>query len=165
MPQKSLDGFDAGGGDISNVTNINGFPYTGSQSGGVQSIVWFHLLPQPASSGSPSNATEGGTSYAAKARFLFNFARLNLSGTTLSGKLYANGRTPSTSSDIRLYNVTDGVELGVINYTETVDTTKEVVLASLPTSGTKIVEVQMRRPTGPGNFVIVSASCDFILTT
>jgi hypothetical protein len=165
MPQKSDDGFDCGGGDIENVTNINGLPYTGSQSGGVQTVVWFHLLPQPASSGSPSDASEGGVSFASKARFLFNFDRLNLSGTTLSGKIYARGRTPSGNSDIRLFNVTDAVQLGIINFTETVDTTKSADLASLPASGTKLVEVQMRRTSGAGNFIIVSSSCDFILTS
>jgi hypothetical protein len=165
MPQKSTDGYDCGGGDISNVVNINGLPYTGAQSGGVQTVVWFHLLPQPASSGSPSDASEGGASFASKARFLFNFDRLNLSGTTLSGKLYARGRTPSGNSDIRLYNVTDAVELGIINYTETVDTSKSTNLSSLPTSGLKLVEVQMRRTSGASNFIIVSSSCDFILTS
>ena len=137
-----------------------------SGAGTVLSIVWFHLLPQPASSGTPANAQEGSPSYAAKARFIFNFDRLNIPNTTLSGKIYARAYLGSAGSgDVRLYNVTDATELGVINYTETSATTKEATLSSIPTSGTKIIEVQVRKASGPGNTIVETASCDFLLSS
>jgi hypothetical protein len=129
----------------------------------IQNLVWFHLLPQPASSGGPASASETGGTYAAKARFLFNFSRLNIPNTVLSGKLYVRGMVSAGNGDIRLFNVTDAVELGVINYTEVSMTTKEVNLASLPVTGTKVVEVQMRKPAA-GTITVESASCDFVLS-
>jgi hypothetical protein len=130
----------------------------------VQNMVWFHLLPQPASSGTPANATESGASFAAKARFLFNFGRLNIPNTVLSGKLYARGLVSATNGDIRIYNVTDAVEMGLINFTELVMTTKEVALTPIPTSGTKVIEFQMRK-SGAGSITIESGSCDFVLAS
>lgn len=132
----------------------------------VQIFQWFHLLPQPASSGTPSNATSTSSSYSSKARFLFDFGRLNLSGTSLSGKMYVNGYVSGAglSGNIRLYNVTDGIEMGLITYTETAATIKTVALTSIPTSGIKIVEIQMRRITPGTTITVVSASADFVLT-
>lgn len=134
-------------------------------SGAVLSIVWFHLLPQPASNGTPANTTESGVSYVTKARFIFNFDRLNISNTTLSGKMYARGLVGSGNGDIRLFNVTDSVELGVINFTETIATTKSIDLTGLPTTGTKVLECQLRKPAGSGAVTIESASCDFLLSS
>lgn len=134
-------------------------------AGVVNSIVWFHLLPQPASSGTPSTASESGVSYVTKARFVFNFDRLNIADTILGGKLYARGMVPAGNGDIRLFNVTDSVEFAVINFTESSFTTKSADLSSLPASGIKVCEVQMRKVAGAGTLSIETASCDFVLTS
>jgi hypothetical protein len=134
--------------------------------GQVQLLQWFHLLPQPASSSTPASATESSPNYAAKARFLFNFARLDLSGTTRSGQLYVRGMVASQNGDVRVFNVTDNVEMAVINFTELVMTTKSVVILSgdIPTSGIKVCEIQMRK-VGAGVITVESSSCDFLLTS
>ena len=134
-------------------------------AGVTQSIVWFHLLPQPASSGTPSDASSTASAYESKARFLFNFDRLNVPGTTLSGKFYVRGRVNSGNGDVRLLNVTNGVELAVVNFTETSETTKEASLSGVPTSGIKLVEIQMRRNTLGTTITVVSASTDFVLNS
>lgn len=134
--------------------------------GQVQLLQWFHLLPQPASSSTPASATESSPAYAAKARFLFNFDRLNLSGTTRSGQLYVRGMVASNNGDVRIFNVTDGVEMAVISFTELVMTTKSVVILSgvIPISGIKVCEIQLRKA-GAGVITVESSSCDFLLTS
>jgi len=130
----------------------------------VQVLQWFHLLPQPGASGTPNNATQNGTTYEARARFLFNFDRLNRQGTTLSGNMYARAMVSANNGDIRLYNVTDGVQLAVINFTELTMTSKLQALASIPTTGLKVVEVQFRRNGVGGTLTCEAASADFVLT-
>lgn len=134
----------------------------------VQILQWFQLLPQPASSGTPVNADSTSAAYEAKARFLFNFARLNIQGTTLSGNMYVRARITgggSPNGDIRVYNVTDGQQLGVINFTEGAFTTKTQALANIPTTGVKVVEIQMRRNVVGSTLACEAASCDFVLTS
>lgn len=135
-----------------------------SGPGTVLSIVWFHLLPQPASSGTPAVADTSSASYISKARFIFNFDRLNIPNTTLSGKLYVRGMVSANNGDVRLYNVTDAVELAAINFTELTFTTKTVNLSGLPASGVKVVEVQMRRNVVGTTVTVETASCDFLLS-
>lgn len=136
-----------------------------SQGGSVLSLVWFHLIPQPGSSGTPNDATSTGASYEVRARFIFNFDRLNIPNTTLAGKMYARGMVNANEGDVRIFNVTDGQEMGVINFTETVLTTKEVALSNIPTSGTKVLEFQMRRNAGGTTVTVQTSSCDFILSS
>lgn len=136
-----------------------------SQGGSVLSIVWFPLIPQPGSSGTPSDASSTGAAYEVRAKFLFNFDRLNIPNTTLAGKMYARGMVNANDGDVRLFNATDGQELGVINFTELVLTNKEVVLTNIPASGTKLVEYQMRRNAGGTTITAEAASCDFILSS
>lgn len=135
-------------------------------AGAVLAMVWFHLLPQPASSGTPANAVETGAPYAVKARFLFDFTRLNIPNTVLSGKLYARGFVTFGNGDIQLFNVTDGVEMGVINYSELEATNKtSAPLTPIPTSGLKMIEVRLRKVAGAGPLTIETASADFVLSS
>ncbi len=136
-----------------------------SQGGSVLSIVWFPLIPQPGSSGTPNDATSTGAAYEVRARFIFNFDRLNIPNTTLSGKMYCRGMVNANDGDVRLYNATDGQEMGMINFTELALTNKEVTLSNVPTSGTKLIEFQMRRNAGGTTITAEASSCDFVLAS
>jgi hypothetical protein len=127
-------------------------------------VMWFPLLPQPSSAGTPASASTASASYEVKARFLFNFDRLNIPGMTKSGKLYVRGMVNAGNGNVKLVNVTDAADLGIINFTETVFTTKEVLLGAIPASGTKIIEIQMQRVTGGTTITVEASSADLVLT-
>lgn len=133
-------------------------------SGENQFVVHINLIPASATGAGPSAASETGAAYVVKQRTYVDFDLFDLSDTTIKGKLDCRGFVPNLSSngDIRVFNATDGVELGAINFTETTPTQKSVALSSIPTSGLKLIELQMRKNAGTGGgFDIGTAGLTF----
>ena len=99
-----------------------------------------------------------------KARTFVNFSDFNLSGIVIKGSCVLSGYMPAGNGDgdARIFNATDGASLGSVNFTETSPTTKTITLSSIPTSGIKQVEFQMRRNTGTGTgFTVDTAAVAF----
>jgi len=127
----------------------------------VQTINTINVLPQPATNGTVGNATTTSTAYEVKARFVLDFATLAQQGTTATGRMHCRAYINANNGDVRFYNVTDDVEMVVINFTETSATTKSGNMSTLPTTGVKIVECQARRNGVTGTLNIEAASADF----
>ena len=129
-----------------------------------QFFVHLNLIPTSATGSGPSSAVESGAAYVVKARSLLNFSNFNLTGIAIKGQSNIIGYMPAGNGDgdVRIFNATDGVSLGSVNYTEVSPTLKTLTLSSIPTSGIKQLELQMRRNTGTGTgFTVDTASLVF----
>ena len=130
------------------------------QPGQSQDVFYHHCIPSGASGTNTFlSVEESDTSFVVKWRSLINFARFNLPETSLQGTLYVRGFVDSGTGEIRLRNVTDATTFTTISYTELVNTTKQQGLSSLPSTGVKIVELQMRNTAG-GKFTVDTADFD-----
>ena len=109
----------------------------------------YAIFPLPKESGTVANATTSSDDYETKARFLLIRDKFTRTGCVFVGKLYVRGMVSAAgkNGDVRVHNVTNDVQLGVINFTETAFTLKSVDLSGLPASGNKEIEVQFRKNT------------------
>ena len=120
-------------------------------SGEVTDLMMHHLIPAGTSGTNTFLAVEeSSTSFVIKARVEVNFARFNRSGTTLKGTLYARLRVDNAASvgTIRLFNETDGVELGNITTSSTTNVELSIALSSLPSTGVKCITCEMKNDIG-----------------
>lgn len=109
----------------------------------------YQIFPIPKESGAVTEASSSSSSYETKARFLLVRDKFTRTGCTFVGKLYVRGMVSAAgkNGDVRIFNVTDATELGVINFTELTFTLKTVDMSSLPASGNKEIEIQFRKNT------------------
>lgn len=141
-----------------------GQDFTARPAGETQVLEARNLLPQTGVTTPPTSATVTASSFEVRARTSINFDRLNKEGCTTKGKLYVQAYADaSATGEVRIYNQTDGVQLALISFSETSATVKSADLASIPSSGIKVLTLEIRRPTGSGSlkFIIDTASIDF----
>jgi len=129
-------------------------------SGEIVKLEAFTFLPQPGANGSVTAASTTSATPQVKARTILDFSRWQGSGLTVVGKFYVFGYVASGVTGTATFkNITDNTTLATLTFTETVPTLKTADLANIPTSGVKVVEVQMYR-SGAGAFTVDSAAVD-----
>lgn len=133
-------------------------------SGAIRGSMHVHFVPYSGTTNAPAEAYTNSSNYEVRQRLLVDFD--DLGAGTRSGHIlaraYVTGSTPS--ADVRIYNATDYVELGVVNFTEGSATTKSAALSSVPASGVKLLELQIRRTNGTWLYV-VCADADFSVSS
>lgn len=169
---------DPPAGEIYFGFDINGIPCFQDENGVVQCIhaqesggafgfATIALLPQPAAGNStPGSAQANGAAFGVRGISIFNFDLLSGAGVVQAGELIVSikGSSAGTEGEIRLFNRTDGQDMGTIAMPAgtTAFTLFTTDLINIPATGRKIIEIQMRRSAGGGNIQCEAAVVEMV---
>ena len=136
--------------------------YIGSGASG--RMIDVHFIPNAGTTNAPEETYTNNANYEIRQKILVDFSHLGAGSRAgdLHARAYVTGSSPN--GDVRLYNATDNVELGAVNFTEGSATTKSATLSSIPASGVKLIECQIRRNSGQRLYV-VCVDADFYATS
>lgn len=108
--------------------------------------VVYAIFPVIRENGALSVVTVANGNYEARWRGFVDFSRFAKTVSSPAGKLLVSGKVNSGNADIRVFNESDGVELAVINFTETDFTLKTAAFANVAAlTGYKKITLEMRR--------------------
>lgn len=134
-----------------NATDLNFSPLAMATALPSYLKYFFPIIPEVDPYNPPNDSQETSGTWVVKARRLLDFTAMKRDGTTFTGTMITHGKCDSgVTGEVRLYNETDAQQLGLISYTETSYTNKSAALSNVPTSGVKLITIEMRRTVGSG---------------
>ena len=162
-----LFGIDVNGIPCIQDENGDVFCFSIAESGDALGFSMLHLLPQPATgSSTPGTAKGNNASFGVRAIAIFDFDLLQKVGVVAAGKLIFSAQMSAAGNvgEVRLFNRTDATVLALktVPAGTTSFTLFEEPLTSIPASGIKILELQMRRVSGGGNVEVEAAMAEFV---